>query len=80
MCVLRVAEIKYVYICMYVYKSWCMHQFTTVFSNNFQVCSLISESGVDGSGLQTSHLAAKAGCHITITYRRQRNSINCFHK
>ena len=32
-------------------KPWYMHQFTTVFSNDFQICSLISKSGVAGSGL-----------------------------
>jgi len=39
-------------------KPWCMHQFTAVFLNDFQMCSLISKSGVGGTGLQTSHLAA----------------------
>ena len=39
-------------------KPWCMHQFTAVFSNDFQICSLISKSGVDGSGLEISYLAA----------------------
>ena len=28
-----------------------MHQFTTVFWNDFQIRSLISKSGVDGCGL-----------------------------
>ena len=32
-------------------KPWCMDQFTTVFSNDFRVYSLISKSRVDGSGL-----------------------------
>ena len=32
-------------------KPWYMHHFSTVLSNDFQICSLISKSGVDGSGL-----------------------------
>jgi len=32
-------------------KPWCVDQFTTVFSNDFRVYSLISKSRVDGSGL-----------------------------
>ena len=35
-----------------------MHQFTKGLSNDFQMCSFISKSGVDGSGLQISYLAA----------------------
>ena len=35
-------------------KSWFMDQFVTVFSNDFQICSLISKSGVDGCGLQNA--------------------------
>ena len=30
-------------------KSRYTHQFTTVFSNDFQICSLISKSAVNGS-------------------------------
>jgi len=42
-------------------KPWYMHQFTAVFSNDLQICSLISKLGVDGSGLyEISYLAAIA--------------------
>ena len=39
---------------------WYMRQFKAAFSNDFQIRSLISKSGVDGSGLQISYLAANA--------------------
>jgi len=62
-------------------KSWYMHQFTTVFSNDFQICSLISKSAVNGSWLYDTIRNAILTCvrkptWVSLIYRTETTTKN----